>query len=457
MLGSLVLGGYDAARYDPKRAVGVTLPGGSSGEDPTLQVRVPAIQITTGPQSTPETISDGPFSANIDSTLPFLWLPTRTCEAFERRYNLTANDDGLYGVDEDFLKEHGGDVLTLQIANNQDSREIANIAMPIQALYQSAAPPFANNTKNYLAVRKAPKQTFVLGRAFLQYAYIIVDYERRNFTVAQAIVGDPMPQPDIQSILSEERAEQFFPTKSGGDSLSGGAIAGIVVGIAFFFLALAFGWYVWTQQKKKKAAAHKAPPMSEKDGHAIDYPGSPPPGYADRKNRESANTYASNELEDSSRTTSAQGFYHRASESGNTVTELVGSPPLGSNEKGGDYFKYSNSVEPAPLAELPGDLGLYELAARKPKNRRKRSAGSTGSAGMQSPASERPDPIAEEHPDGEGSAGRRMDGVTDEGALYHDGGARDVGPATVVTERVETGDSHTPAAHDTSKKEDKTS
>ena len=59
-------------------------------------------------------------------------------------------------------------------------------------------PIYRNGTKNYFPIRRATNMSkYALGRAFLQEAYIGVDYESTSFSIHQALPQSDIPDPDI--------------------------------------------------------------------------------------------------------------------------------------------------------------------------------------------------------------------------------------------------------------------
>lgn len=84
----------------------------------------------------------------------------------------------------------------------------------------------------------------------MQEAYLIVDYERANFTVAQAAFPDPLPDANILTILPPGQPEPF--SKSSG--LSKGAKAGIAVGCTVCGLMLAALIYFFLRRRRRRHA-----------------------------------------------------------------------------------------------------------------------------------------------------------------------------------------------------------
>jgi hypothetical protein len=109
---------------------------------------------------------------------------------------------------------------------------------PYSAFDYTVGWPFYNDTVYYFPIRRAANSTqYVLGRTFLQQAHIIVDYGRRNFTIAPAEFPDTTVEPLIVGISNGSPDHKL--------ALSVGAIVGIVVGgVAAFVLAgLAIFWF----------------------------------------------------------------------------------------------------------------------------------------------------------------------------------------------------------------------
>lgn len=121
-----------------------------------------------------------------------------------------------------------------RIGNTISGGEVVNIELPYLAFDLQASSPIYPSSKNYFPIRRANNDTqYTLGRTFLQEAYIIVDYERSNFYVSQALFHDPNPK-QIVTIDPVSSADDPKPTSSQPSFrvLSRGAIAGIALGAA---------------------------------------------------------------------------------------------------------------------------------------------------------------------------------------------------------------------------------
>jgi hypothetical protein len=251
-----VLGGYDQSRMtDP--ALSLRMP---STQNTTLVVGVPSIvyssdlDVAVDPSSF--TTTCGGFSANIDSTLPYLILPDCICDQFQATYGLTYDEtQNLYFVNassHDTNKQQNGTVEFKIAAGPSDSGTYTNIKLGYPALDHQMSSVTGENGKDYFPIKKSKNGIYTLGRTFLQEAYIIVDYERSNFTVAPALYTDSLSKQDLRPIYNTT----FDPTTSSASSNGGlgpGAIAGTVVGIVVAFAiagVLAFCW--WRKRKNKK-------------------------------------------------------------------------------------------------------------------------------------------------------------------------------------------------------------
>ena len=82
VLGSLTLGGYDAAIIEPNE---LTIPLSSAGiSDLTVNIH----SITMSSQSGNQSLSSALFAAYVDSTAPYLYLPIEVCEKFEEAFGI---------------------------------------------------------------------------------------------------------------------------------------------------------------------------------------------------------------------------------------------------------------------------------------------------------------------------------------------------------------------------------
>ncbi|KAF2734459.1 acid protease [Polyplosphaeria fusca] len=257
VVGSLVFGGYDQARFtSPQISVGFPAVGNNS-----LVVGVQSITYKEQRDSNEQAlIPDAQtFSAAIDSSLPYLWLPDGVCDEFATRFQLDYDETrNMYTLSDSAHTQNVGNNATIVVGlgAKTNSKDTVSIALPYAAFDLQASEPIFNNATRYFPLKKSTTGDFILGRAFLQEAYIYVDYERENFTIARAAYSDPMPDPHLVTIYSTSyvpppaTTSNAPPERAGG--LSGGAIAGIVVGILVLFLLISLGVFLWWRRRRNQ-------------------------------------------------------------------------------------------------------------------------------------------------------------------------------------------------------------
>ncbi|KAH8725826.1 aspartic peptidase domain-containing protein, partial [Phaeosphaeriaceae sp. PMI808] len=379
--GNMVFGGYDRARLVQGNSVSIPMP---NKQNNTLLVGVQSITYNANPDVEPGSASftSGGFNAIIDSTLPYLILPKDICDKFVQKFNLDYDStNNLYTINNTAHERNTQQNATVSFKigyGSANSATYSTIKFPYEAFYLDASSPFTQNAKKYFPIRKSTNGLHILGRTFLQEAYIYVDYERANFTVAQAFFSDPMPNEDLVSIYDTTYER---PPRSSSDpedsGLSSGTIAGIVIGIVAVFLiigACAFFYYRRRRNSKVKALEQEEKPpgvdtidtiaagseikhrrVSELTGSELPYSAQPKPvGYygGDHKSIPELSPHS-------------------------PPSELY-SPPL-EDENGSDYFtgpkprrrgatrdSSGNNTPGTPVAELAGDDACYQVSGEQP-------------------------------------------------------------------------------------------
>ncbi|CAG8950327.1 hypothetical protein HYFRA_00006820 [Hymenoscyphus fraxineus] len=180
--GSLTLGGSDTSLYIPN-ALSVNF-NNLSAHDLTINVN----KITFATGSGNKTLSNSPFSAFVDTTTPYLWLPTEVCKLFEEAFGLIWNEESqLYLVDAQLTKKIAEQNPTVAFTlTNSTSKVLVDIVLPFQAFDLIAKPPLVKTLTHYFPLKRAANAgQITLGRTFLQEAYIIADYERSTFSLHQ--------------------------------------------------------------------------------------------------------------------------------------------------------------------------------------------------------------------------------------------------------------------------------
>lgn len=288
---SLTLGGYDTSKYTPNNYTFTFAPDNERDVMVAIQSISTPARIASSPVATE--LLPSKIYALIDSTFAELWLPVDACKVFEYEFGLTwDNVTELYLVNDtlhESLLERNASV-TFKLGQNPDSQETIKITLPYAAFDQQVTPPYRNvpDISNYFPLRRAANDSqYVLGRTFLQEAYITVDYEVSRFQLSQ-VVWDQYADKNLVAIPPASAASDdslwtspnWVPASSNGanndgggsrstssgtgsdsdsSSLGAGAIAGIAVGgAAIVALIGAFVFFYLRRQKRKKAAAAAA-------------------------------------------------------------------------------------------------------------------------------------------------------------------------------------------------------
>ncbi|KAF4633250.1 hypothetical protein G7Y89_g4868 [Cudoniella acicularis] len=213
---------------------------------------VVAIQAITYSGTTQASLLPQPEYAFIESTDPNIWLPQAAVQGFEKAFQLSLdNATGLYLINSSRYQDltNQNPSVTFTLANSISGGQSVEINLPIGALLLPAKYPFipsTNGTWHYFPLRTAANDTQItLGRAFLQEAYLTVNYERGNFSVSQCTWQDgaAVQLTTIQSISSLSST-----TKSKG--IATGAIAGIVIAIIFIVAIAGAVFYFYRRRKK---------------------------------------------------------------------------------------------------------------------------------------------------------------------------------------------------------------
>jgi hypothetical protein len=170
VLGSLTLGGYDASLFEFNELT-YTFNADSSFY---LTVNIDAIMFSGDSGNKP--LSPEPFSACVDSTVPYLYLPTPVCQQFEDAFGLTYdNVSELYLVNDtlhaQLLAESANITFSLTNATGESG---IDIILPYQAFDLMAEWPLVQNPTRYFPLKRSANNTQnTLGRAFLQEAWVL--------------------------------------------------------------------------------------------------------------------------------------------------------------------------------------------------------------------------------------------------------------------------------------------
>lgn len=255
----VVLGGKNLGRYTPNDKTFRL----DANQDPVANLQQLTVSATGNPPWGPgsETLVLQPVSVRIDSTTPFLWLPEEACRQFEKALGLTwntttslylMNDPNLY---DDLTRLNMTFTFTLSDAPGSSS-SVVEIKVPYSSLDLDISWPYLNTTDRikYFPLKRSLVPTeYTLGRAFLQEAYLVVDYSRGNFSVHQALFPPNNDQVEAIPLPGDETAGGGGPGAGAGtgkpaNGLPVAAIAGIAVGAVLAVTAL-LAAVVWVYRR----------------------------------------------------------------------------------------------------------------------------------------------------------------------------------------------------------------
>ena len=242
----------------------------NGGRTPLLQVSVQSITVNLpGGKGTASATTNGQvdttFEAVIDSTLPYLYLPQTVCENLARIIGLQLDSvTGLYTINATQRAANVDTTIDI-LVNDLTNKNVAKaITLPYAAFDLNATWPIYGNNTSYFPIQRSPTTdpngVHILGRTYLQEAYIIADFERNNFTIAQAVSTNSATQ-NLQAIHSTNQ-----PANSNSHKLSAGAIAGIIVGavLGLLLLALLIWWFFIRKKKSEKPEDDSVDPIDQK-------------------------------------------------------------------------------------------------------------------------------------------------------------------------------------------------
>lgn len=260
VLSSLILGGYDSSRFIPND---LTIPFGSD----TSRVLLVAVQnITAVGNDLPTTelipaVFSSSLYANIDSTLAEFWLPEEVCTVFENTFNLTYDTDTtLYLVSDSVHTQllMTNPNITFTIGSQPTGGKTVEITLPYSAFDLTASPPYSGlkNQSLFFPLRRAANSSqYTLGKAFLQEAYLTVDWERQNFSVSQVNWQASYDSVLVPLSPINGTSGTSSPMESSTNSsmhLSTAAIIGIAVGVAVLLGCSLFGTYFYCRRRRSK-------------------------------------------------------------------------------------------------------------------------------------------------------------------------------------------------------------
>jgi len=264
--GSLTLGGYDKARHIAND-VAFNF---DANDSRSLTVGVQTIFASNTLQGTVSAITSPGIYSLIDSGVPDIWLPRDACDVFEQAFGLTYDNTSQRYLIDDATHTKMDQLNPIVVFNIGPLADASNtktetnsgssvaIKLPYAAFVLQASYPLYPNATLYFPIRRAANDTqYTIGRAFLQEAYITVNYERSVFHVSQATSSTS----NEQNLIPISSTDSTFDTISHPHSISSGAFPGIIIGavaLLFFLCALAY-FYLRRRRRLQQQQRERQP------------------------------------------------------------------------------------------------------------------------------------------------------------------------------------------------------
>ncbi|MCJ1445937.1 MAG: hypothetical protein MMC23_006442 [Stictis urceolatum] len=252
-LGSLTLGGFDASRFEPHDTKF------TFGPDISRDLLLGIQSITVAGDAIPRTdLLPSPVLSFVDAGTPHIWLPKEACDKFARILSLSYNEGmDLYLMNTTQYKQLKARNLNINFTLGSDKTGGPTVALsfPFSAfdLELNTDYPGVDNSTRYFPLRRAANETqYTLGRAFLQHAYVIADYESNEFSVHQALFPDSQQQ-NLQAIYP---ASNGTPSTGGQETphkLATSTIVGIVIAVVAILLLIGSGALTFYKGRRNRA------------------------------------------------------------------------------------------------------------------------------------------------------------------------------------------------------------
>ncbi|KAK5657660.1 hypothetical protein OQA88_2732 [Cercophora sp. LCS_1] len=300
---SLVLGGYDTLRFvphnlrfplDPMKRLPVVKLRGVTAEVPSLG---DAPGNWTSTTQSLVTMNDS-IKAIIDTSTPYLWMPTEVCERFADAFGLKWNETlGVYVYADPaqynrFLSDKSLSIIfSISSYDNTDDfgrplnvPGVVNITFPSAAFAQVLKYPFGgviefeDPTVPYFPLKRSTKEVndnqYIIGRAFMQEAYMITRYDKTEFSLYQA--SFPLNGYKNTSLVGIDRnPDSPYPAFTGSrEGPKGGLSTSQTVGVVLsaFATGSVIGFILWCCCRRRKKAKTPAEVLEEskEDTQSID-------------------------------------------------------------------------------------------------------------------------------------------------------------------------------------------
>jgi hypothetical protein len=258
--GSLTLGGYDERRMIRNE---VEFPFGEDSEKRHLAWVESVVWTEQSRTFSFDASSGSNYTTHIDPTQPFIYFPSAIYDELSTNPNFQYdNHTSRLIVTDDKIAMFKTKAPQLKISITPLDRlhkpgQSVEISLPTESLLQRVDYPIAQKNQSlwYVPIRRANDSSqYVLGRAFLQNAYLVSDYERNSYSMHQATVEEGNgPDPLIHPILMS-KSSTLESWKTSSHHLSQASIAGIATGASLATILIIVWIFICVVRRRRRNA-----------------------------------------------------------------------------------------------------------------------------------------------------------------------------------------------------------
>jgi hypothetical protein len=276
------LGGYDDKRFNASQQISYPF---DTDNELDLTVYIQSIHEgwagpgVNDPASSMEPLSQRmTIAALIDSSRPFIYLPPDIVDKIAQDWSLqrvSVPNGEYYVVNETqhqtllrqkpFLRFRLGQA-PVSVTPSQNGNEKANIDITLtyEALSHVLDYPYAAKETQFIPIRATNNsRAYMLGRTFLQEAYLTVDHDRKKFSVAPALFPPPNSR-NVVPICAQNASSCLTPSTKPGLPIA--TIAGIAAGSGAFLIIVVLALVFLRRSKlHKRREAEKAAILAQKE------------------------------------------------------------------------------------------------------------------------------------------------------------------------------------------------
>lgn len=169
----MTFGGYDLSRFVPNN-ISFSLATDISRDLVVGLQSITTTRVANNGTTQLQPLLPEPILTFIDSTLPYIYLPQESCQAFETAFSLSWNEtDEMYWVNETLHQAllTADPRIAFTIGNSKTGGPTVDIEFPYSSFDLEANYPLAPNTTRYFPLQRAANDSqYTLGRTFLQEA-----------------------------------------------------------------------------------------------------------------------------------------------------------------------------------------------------------------------------------------------------------------------------------------------